>query len=122
MLFRSPSASQRIQTPSRLQPCTPQKVSQNWRGGTLAIRKSAFLAIGGFDERFVDWGGEDDEFYDRCSLLDQDSYGYLPFVHLWHPPQASKSGPARHESERLLRRVLQVPADERVASLLTLRE
>ncbi|MEO2034042.1 MAG: glycosyltransferase, partial [Planctomycetaceae bacterium] len=30
----------------------PERVRQNWQGGTLAIRKSAYHQIGGFDERF----------------------------------------------------------------------
>ena len=45
----------------------PILIFQNWKGGTIAIRKDAFTSIGGFDEGFVDWGGEDDEFYD-CLL------------------------------------------------------
>ena len=48
------------------------------------------MAIGGFDEGFVDWGGEDDEFYDRCGLLGHCRSGYLPFLHLWHPPQPDR--------------------------------
>lgn len=113
--------SRRIQVNSRLPACTPQSVSQNWCGGTLAIRRDAYNAIGGFDERFVDWGGEDDEFYDRCRLLRQDAYGYLPFVHLWHPAQASKTGPARQASEAFLQSVLQIPAADRIANLLSLQ-
>lgn len=65
-----------------------EAVTQNWKGGTIAIRRDCFFEIGGFDEGFVDWGGEDDEFYDRCGTLRHNRFGYLPFVHLWHPPQA----------------------------------
>jgi len=69
---------------------TPGMVFQNWKGGTIALARDAFMAIGGFDEGFVDWGGEDDEFYDRCGLLGHCRSGYLPFLHLWHPPQPDR--------------------------------
>lgn len=81
------------QDPPMLEGLEPDVVSQNWKGGTIAIHRDAFTAIGGFDEGFVDWGGEDDEFYDRCLSVGHCRSGYLPFVHLWHPPQ-----PARRES------------------------
>lgn len=68
----------------------PERVRQNWQGGTLAIRKDAFFQVGGYDERFVGWGGEDNEFFDRCQTLRSWRYGYLPFIHLWHPPQTEK--------------------------------
>jgi GT2 family glycosyltransferase len=118
LFYLDQATSQHIQVNSRLRACIPHSVSQNWCGGTLAIRRSAFDAIGGFDERFVDWGGEDDEFYDRCRLLRQVTYGYLPFVHLWHPAQISKFGRARQASEAFLQSVLQVPTAARVENLL----
>jgi hypothetical protein len=65
-------------------------VLQNWKGGTIAIRNSAFFRIGGFDEGFVDWGGEDDEFFDRCQSLNHCVYGFLPFVHQWHEVQPQR--------------------------------
>jgi hypothetical protein len=69
---------------------TPERVYQNWKGGTIAVRREKFFALGGFDEGFVDWGGEDDEFYDRCRGVKHCRFGYLPFVHLWHPPQVDR--------------------------------
>lgn len=68
----------------------PERVFQNWKGGTIAVRRETFFQLGGFDEGFVDWGGEDDEFYDRCSAVRHCRFGYLPFIHLWHPPQPGR--------------------------------
>jgi hypothetical protein len=59
-------------------------------GGSLAIGRDAFLAIGGFDEAFVGWGGEDNELWDRALTRKVDPYGHLPLIHLWHPAQAGK--------------------------------
>ena len=96
---------------------TPVRVRQNWKGGTIAVSRDAFFALGGFDEGFVDWGGEDDEFYDRCAAKRHCRYGYLPFVHLWHPPQ-----PGRQASDNVnLRQVFPdrvgTPATDRIAEL-----
>ena len=95
----------------------PERIRQHWQGGTLAIRKSAYGVIGGFDERFVGWTGEDREFFDRCRALNQECEGYLPFIHLWHEPQSTKQG---HERERNLahfNQVLMMPRHERIERL-----
>lgn len=86
---------------------------QNWKGGTIALEREAFLGIGGFDEGFVNWGGEDDEFYDRCRLLRHWQYGYLPFVHLWHVPQSERLNPSNVNEHVVLPARLAIPADER---------
>ena len=72
---------------------TPEVIKQNWTGGTLAILKEAYFRVGGFDEEFTGWTGEDREFYDRCQILNGWFFGYMPFVHLWHPPQAGRITP-----------------------------
>ena len=97
--------------------CVPEEVRHNWVGGTLAIRRDAYFAIGGFDERFVDWGGEDNEFFDRCQVLRQCRYGFVPFVHLWHPSQANKSGPGRDAAVALMNERLAIPPSRRVQEL-----
>jgi hypothetical protein len=56
-------------------------------GGLFVIRRDAFVHIGGFDERFVGWGGEDDAMTikverARLSCVELDDEVAL---HLWHP-------------------------------------
>ena len=98
----------------------PAPVFQNWKGGTIAIRKDAFMAIGGFDEGFVDWGGEDDEFYDRCQLAGHCRAGYLPFVHLWHAPQAKRMASDNINTTRVLPARFAISREQR-ASVLNAR-
>ncbi len=69
----------------------PESVVQNMLGGgSIAIGRSAYLRIGGMDEGFVGWGGEDNEFWERAQTLDLWPYGCLPLIHLWHPSQPGK--------------------------------
>lgn len=68
----------------------PTEVVQNNHGGTIAVRRDVFFALGGYDEGFVGWGGEDNELFDRLRTRRLHEGTYLPFVHLWHPPQPGK--------------------------------
>ena len=59
----------------------------NFCGGAFAIRRDVFLSVGGFDERFLGWGGEDDAMAIKLTRAGialgqvQDSVA----LHLWHP-------------------------------------
>jgi hypothetical protein len=69
----------------------PESIMQNMLGGgSIAIGRDAYLRIGGMDEGFIGWGGEDNEFWERAQTLRVWPYGCLPLVHLWHPAQAGK--------------------------------
>ncbi|MEI7731526.1 MAG: glycosyltransferase [Verrucomicrobiota bacterium] len=96
----------------------PECVRQNWKGGTLAIRKEAYWKIGGFDEQFIDWTGEDLEFHDRCLELNCFDYGYIPFLHLWHPPQETKLGLKREQNLAEFHNLMQIPRAERIRRLV----
>ena len=56
-------------------------------GGWFAMRRDAFVALGGFDERFVGWGGEDDAMTLKVELarLATVELDPGPALHLWHP-------------------------------------
>ena len=117
LFYLGPEATRALVANGPLSPVIPADVRQNWCGGTLAIRKAAYAAIGGFDERFVDWGGEDNEFFDRCGSLKQFAFGYVPFIHLWHPPQANKFGPGRDRAVAFMHDRLALPVAQRIAEL-----
>ncbi len=92
-------------------------VLQNWLGGTIAVRRDAFFEIGGFDEGFVDWGGEDNEFFSRCSTLKHLTFGYLPFIHLWHRPQRDRKAQTNLNISHVLPERLTIEATKRCAEL-----
>lgn len=69
----------------------PDYIVQNLEaGGSMAITRNAYFEIGGMDEEFIGWGGEDIEFWQRCSLLKRWIWGYEPIIHLWHQSQPLK--------------------------------
>lgn len=59
-------------------------------GGSVAITRAGFDAIGGMDESFIGWGGEDNEFWERAQTLRCWSWANLPLVHLCHSAQPGK--------------------------------
>jgi hypothetical protein len=83
---------------------TPRAVVQNAVGGTVAVTREAYEEIGGHDEAFLGWGGEDNEFFDRLTTLRLYRWGYLPFVHLEHPiqPEARRNVATSSLMERRL--------------------
>jgi hypothetical protein len=74
-------------------------------GGLFAIRRDAFVHLGGFDERFVGWGGEDDAMTIKverarlsCVELDREVA-----LHLHHPrPAEATFGHAHYAANRAL--------------------
>lgn len=95
----------------------PDRVVQNLEGGgSVVVDRDAFFAVGGFDEAFVGWGGEDNEFWERCSVRAVWPWGYLPLVHLHHEEQAGK-GRRDRATAALLDSRSGVPPEERVQEL-----
>lgn len=86
----------------RDQPLTFQR-PQGYRtddvsNGVVAVSRHLWEEVGGFDERFIDWGGEDRAFLYAClTLRDQEQPVRVPGpgVHLWHPPDRTAVRPSR---------------------------
>ena len=72
---------------------SPEYILQNAKGGgSLFLSSDAYQSIGGFDERFIGWGGEDNEIWQRAQTLNIYPFANLPMIHLWHAPQKDKRG------------------------------
>jgi GT2 family glycosyltransferase len=119
IFYLSEAQSTRLFSAERFAPTeAPEAVMQNAEGGGgLGVARDAYFAVGGFDESFVGWGGEDNEFWERATTRTVWPYGYLPLVHLWHAPQAGKLERERNTAELFEARSA-IPAPERIAELL----
>ncbi|MGA7879106.1 MAG: glycosyltransferase family A protein [Desulfoferrobacter sp.] len=85
-------------------------------GRTLAVDREVYFELGGHDESFIGWGGEDDEFAQRCNLVRQYPYCYLPMVHLYHPVNENTDAHQRCNAKRL-EALQKIPPELRVALL-----
>jgi hypothetical protein len=94
-----------------------ETVIQNLHGGSIAITRDAYDAIGGLDESFIGWGGEDVEFWERASTRRATRFGYLPILHLWHAPQPEKQQANGAPAVKRYFDLANVPAEERIARL-----
>jgi len=100
---------------------TPETVVQNLEaGGSIATTKDAYFAIGGFDESFAGWGGEDNEFWERAKTRNVWPYGYLPIIHLWHAPQIEKLKNGESRQYGLFWDLSRIPVNERIEKLTSL--
>jgi glycosyltransferase involved in cell wall biosynthesis len=66
-----------------------EKNKPKLRGGACAIWKNDYMKINGYDEKFIGWGNEDDDF--RRRLYKAGVVGYNPHktefpMHLYHEP------------------------------------
>ncbi|HRU06374.1 MAG TPA: galactosyltransferase-related protein [Candidatus Brocadiia bacterium] len=87
LLYLSQAASQEFERTGVL-PQRPEvwQVTQNFPGASTLIRKDIYWELGGHDERFRGWGGEDSEFLSRLRTRRMFLGGFAPAFHLWHPP------------------------------------
>ncbi len=85
----------------------------------LATRRVAYDEIGGHDESFVGWGGEDIEFLSRLRTLSLSEGGRIPIVHVWHPFAPQKAN--GHRNQEFLDQALSVAAEVRMTRLKAAR-
>ncbi|HMP72055.1 MAG TPA: glycosyltransferase [Kiritimatiellia bacterium] len=95
-------------------------VQQNNPGLSTAVSRGVYEELGGHDETFVGWGGEDLEFLDRLKTRRLFRGAFAPALHLWHPPAPKKASGDRNHELLNERRSRAVP--ERISKLRQNRE
>ncbi len=64
-----------------------------FRSGNFALARSEFERVNGFDENFLGWGCEDDDFGRRlrtCGIQTVSVLNRTCVYHLWHPPAPTR--------------------------------
>lgn len=90
-------------------------VMQNFPGGSVALHRDVFEQIGGMDEQFKEWGGEDLEFVDRLNTRRIFRGAWLPAIHLWHGSAMQKK--TGHRNQELQDQTRAIPAEDRIRQL-----
>jgi hypothetical protein len=89
--------------------------------GIIAVSRKVWEAVGGFDERFVGWGGEDRAFELACIALFGKGHR-IPGMsyHLWHPndPARGRATPSRRANSKLALRYKDLSGVQRPAGIL----
>lgn len=116
--YLTEEATRDVFATGRVRTDVPSTIVQNLQGASIAVAKVAYADVGGFDESFVGWGGEDNEFWERAEARGRVyTFGYLPFLHLWHAPQKGKlAGDAAPAVRRYLE-LTRIPPAERIVRL-----
>lgn len=96
----------------------PLSIGQNLEGGgSLVIARQAYEEVGGLDESFIGWGGEDNEFWERAQTRKHWPFSSMSLVHLWHPAQAGK-GDRENETLKRYYALAQIDPATRIAALM----
>lgn len=91
-------------------------------GGVLVLRRSTYLAAGGFPP-FVGWGGEDVAFgLVLRTLAGKHTRIRSDLWHLWHPPQSGRRPGGRSDNDRLTRRYIAAKDNPAAMSALVEQE
>lgn len=84
----------------------------------VAVKASTYWEVGGHDESFSGWGGEDTEFLNRLRTRRISEGGWMPLLHLWHAAAAKRENGDRNQA--LYEALISQSAPERISRLLKL--
>jgi hypothetical protein len=118
IFYLDQNETQRVFDSGEIPAGVPSTIVQNPLGASIVARRSAYLAVGGFDQAFVGWGGEDNEFWERAEVGGKASrFGYLPFIHLFHAPQPGKLQGNEAPAVKRYHDLRRIPPRERIRRL-----
>lgn len=91
-----------------------EKIVQN-NPTPMVVTAEAYRRVGGHDESYFGWGGEDLEFLSRLRTSGNETGGTLPVVHLWHPAAPKKASGDRNQKQH--DQLMAISPEERINRL-----
>ncbi|OYP39160.1 hypothetical protein CGZ80_00490 [Rhodopirellula sp. MGV] len=91
-----------------------EKIVQN-NPTPMAVKRDAYQRIGGHDEDYFGWGGEDTEFISRLRTSSMIEGGTTFALHLWHPAAPKKASGDRNRS--MHDQKMRIPESQRIHRL-----
>lgn len=85
----------------------------------IIIRTNTYWKVGGHDESFFGWGGEDEEFLSRLRTRRFSEGGFMPIIHVWHPASPKKANGDRNRAT--YESIISVPVSHRIERLASMK-
>ena len=95
-------------------------------GGIVIFNRERFLEIGGYNEKFICWGAEDNELFERCKILDhklyRDESPEAICFHLFHESAIRSGHPYYNSNFDEMDKVSKMTKDELVSYIKTWKQ
>lgn len=105
--------------PLPVQPDTKTAEASYFVGGMNVLLRQSFENVGGYDERFIGWGGEDEAFaYSVDTMVGKHIRLQGELFHFWHPFVGPGGNPHYDENYKLYLRYKAAWGNEREMRLL----
>lgn len=100
--------------PLAVKPETLAETATGFVGGFNVLDRNAYETVGGYDERFIGWGGEDEAFaYALDTLVSPHIRLDGEMVHFWHPFVGPDGNPNYESNYALYQRYQLARGDEK---------
>jgi len=100
--------------PLTVKPETLAETATGFVGGFNVLGRNAYETVGGYDERFIGWGGEDEAFaYALDTLVSPHVRLNGEMVHFWHPFVGPDGNPHYESNYTLFKRYQLARGDEK---------
>jgi predicted glycosyltransferase involved in capsule biosynthesis len=83
-------------------------------GGVIFIHRNSFEKIGGWDERFIGWGGEDNHFEEKIKKMNIPIFLFkkYPAYHLYHEVDDNSKNPFYEDNLKLFKDIERMSSKE----------
>lgn len=91
-----------------------ENIRGGYAGGVIFVHKKSFEKVGGWDERFIGWGGEDNHFEEKLKNLNVPMFSFekYPAYHLYHEVSDNSTNPFYENNLKLFNEIKSLSSKE----------